>query len=214
MSFFVKRRDLLVAGLGTVVSPFVLAQSSSPAQQVTIDEPVNVVKLMSLSCNVCRATEAFDPVLASAVRTRGGRFVWAPLPTHPEDQQAAKELVYYAARDRGRDFSEAVKDSLYRGVQDKGLPLFDFMQVYTWFMSDIPSYLKDFDSLFKAAQAQGAREALTRAIRLANSTGTRALPHYLVLKGSEVRFSIDPTHPKAPTLTALREELLNKINSL
>lgn len=182
--------------------------------RVHANAPVDVVKLMSLSCSVCLSAESQDKLIVPAVRREGGRFVWAPVPTHPDDEIGAAERTYYAARDLNELFGEAVKMSLYKGIQDQGLELFNFMQILTWLRQDLPQYDSRLEALMKNAQLPGAQRSLVRAVRLAVDSGAKALPCYLVMQSGRVLTTFDPTHPKAPTLTALREEVLAKVAEL
>ena len=76
---------------------------------------VDVVKILSLSCPICYSSETQDAAIASAVFNAGGKFVPAPVPTNAEDS-GEKELIYYAARDRGIAYGETVKRVFYKGL--------------------------------------------------------------------------------------------------
>lgn len=175
---------------------------------------VDVVKIMSFSCSVCLASEAQDKLIYDAVVSQGGQFVWAPVPTREEDKLGAKERVYYASRDVDRRFSERVRASMYKGEQEQGLPLFDFMQVYSWITRDLAEDEKYFDVLFEKAQGNSSREALGRAARLAVNAGSQALPSYVVLRGGELVTVLDPTSVNNSNLTALRELVISRVTEL
>jgi len=173
--------------------------------------PVDVVKVLSFSCSFCRDSEVHDVAIAQAVVEQGGRFVWAPVPTHPEDRFAAKERVYYAARDFNSRLGHAVKQSLYKGTQDQGQVLFDYMPIYAWLVGDIPEYAKELDSVMAQARGPKAQAALQRAVRLTVNAGVDAVPSYVLLRSGRVIEAIDRNHPKAPTLSALRELVIQAV---
>ncbi len=205
------RRAFLVTtllGLASV-SSFVQAQQGAAAPS-----PVDVVKIMSFSCSVCLAAEAQDKPIAAAVRAQGGRFVWAPVPTHPEDKVGARERTYYAARDLNAQLGEAVKTSLYKGSQEQNLPLFDQIQVSSWVLRDLSEHEALLPTLFEKARSQDSAQALGRAIRLAMGAGVQDLPAYLLIQDGKVVANFDPRHPQATGLTALRELVLAKVAEL
>ena len=178
----------------------------------TAADPVDVVKILSFSCSFCRDSEVHDGAIARAAAERGGRFVWAPVPTHPEDRFAAKERVYYAARDMNARLGQAVKQSLYKGTQDQGQVLFDYMPIYAWLVGDIPQHARELDTLIEKARGPESHAALQRAIRLAVNAGVDAVPAYVLLRGGRVVETIDRNHPRAPTLSALRELVIESID--
>lgn len=202
------RRSLIAAIIGCTlgISPLsVLAKSGAR---------IDVVKMLSFHCSYSRASEAFDAAIAEAVASTGGKFVWAPLPAHPENTTGIPEMVYYASRDIGYAFSQKVKDALFRGAQDAGLILFDPVQTRTWLESEMPDEADKISKAMSLALGDVGSTALRRAIVLANNAGTQALPHYIILKNSEVVESYDLQHPKTPTLSALREVVLRRIKEL
>jgi len=173
--------------------------------------PVNVVKILSFSCSFCRDSEVHDTAISRVVQEYGGRFVSAPVPTHPEDFVGAKERVYYAARDIDARLGEAVKQSLYKGTQDQGQLLFDYMPLYAWLSGDIPQFDSKMTELFEKAKASAAQGAMQRAVRLAVSAGVDAVPNYLLLRDGQVIAGYDRVHPQAPTLSALRELVIEAV---
>lgn len=196
-------RRLFTTGLGAA-----LAGVSLPSIGKA---PVDVVKVLSFSCSFCKESEVHDKSIAHAVREGGGRFVWAPVPTHPDDTVGAKERVYYAARDIDQALGEAVKQSLYKGTQDQGQQLFDYLPIYTWLSGDLPAYEKQLNKVFERARSDEALRAMQRAIKLALSAGVDAVPCYLLLRAGTVTANYDRTHPQAPTLSALRELVLGAV---
>lgn len=173
--------------------------------------PVNVVKILSFSCGFCRESEVHDATISRVVGEYGGRFVWAPIPTHPEDFSGAKERLYYAARDIDARLGDAVKNSLYKGTQDQGQVLFDYMPLYAWLTGDLPQFESKMAELFEKAKAPAALGAMQRAIRLALSAGVDAVPNYLLIRDGQVIASYDRVHPQAPTLSALRELVVEAV---
>jgi hypothetical protein len=174
---------------------------------------VDVVKIMSFSCPVCRSAEAQDKPIAQTVSSYGGKFIWAPLPTG-ESLSGAKETVYYASREIPGAMSEAVKQSLYKGVQDMAVPLDDLLQVYVWFQQDMPDGEAKFKPVFDIAQKASARQALGRAAKLATEAGVQSLPAYILLVDNQVAGVLDPTNVSGGSLTALREAVIARIHKL
>lgn len=190
-------------GLGALAASVCLPAASKSA--------IDVVKVLSFSCSFCRDSEVHDIAISRMVQEHGGRFVWAPVPTHPEDFVGAKERVYYAARDMDARLGEAVKQSLYKGTQDQGQLLFDYMPLYTWLSGDLPQFDSKMTELFEKAKGAAAQGAMQRAIRLALAAGVSAVPCYLLLRDGKVVASYDRVHPQAPTLSALRELVIEAV---
>lgn len=201
----------LILGAAVAAS---LASVSSVVSAQERSTTVDVVKILSFSCSVCLASEAQDRPIAAAARAQGGRFVSAPVPTHPEDKIGPRERVYYAARDINSQLGDAVKASMYKGSQEQGLPLYDFVQVYAWLSRDLPEQEAFFTTLFERAKQPQSQEALARALRLALGSGVEALPTYLLIQNGRVVATFDPKHPQASSLTALRELVTEKIEEL
>lgn len=201
----IRRSFLKAALLAGALSGSAWAVSPAPR--------VDVVKIMSLGCPVCRAAEGQDPVMAQTVQGVGGKFVHAPLPTG-ENDTGARERVYYAARDLDPALGAAVKTSLYKGMQDMSVPLTDYMQVYTWLAQDIPQYEPQFGALFQKAQEPAAGTSLSRAARLASSAGVSALPGYVVLVDGQVAALVDSESINSSSMSALREAVLERVKKL
>lgn len=175
---------------------------------------VDVVKIMSLTCPMCRAAEAHDPAIERAVQERGGHFVYAPLPTEAENATGAKERVYYASRDIDATTSAAIKYSLYKGAQDMGIQLTDYIQIYTWLSQDVPQLEPKFGALFEKAQGDAASKALKRAVRLASQAGVGALPAYVIVVDGQVTALLDPPSVPSNSLLTLRDEVIARVRKL
>lgn len=190
----------------------VLAAAALPAW-AQVDPRVDVVKVMSFSCGVCLASEPNDRLISAAVRAAGtGRFVAAPIPSREEDT-GVRERMYYSARDLDAGFGDAVKASLYKGVQDRGLELTDFLQVYSWLQQDLPAYDGQMDALLKAAQGQTSVQSVGRAVKLALSAGVQNFPTYVILVNGQVQTALDPSS-KNNNLSALRDEVIARVEAL
>lgn len=177
------------------------------------DRQIDVVKIMSFSCPICRESEAQDVVIAEKITQEGGRFVFAPVPTVAAEG-FFKELVYYGARTLGGRTADNVKLSLYRGVQDQGISFTDFLQAYVWLQSD-PKYTEQqLQDIFKEAQSANAKAALTRASTLAVRTGVQNLPAYVLIVDGEPHSIVDPTLVPGGSLLSLREEILSRVLKL
>lgn len=197
---------LAVSALAALAALPVQAQSKAPR--------VDVVKIMSLTCPVCRSAEAQDKAIAQVVRDGGGQFVWAPLPTEEEALLGARERVYYAGRTMDPAFGEYLKDALYRGAQDMGIPLNDYLQVYTWLMQDDPSKEGKFHEVIQKAQEPDARGALARAARLAQQAGVSSLPGYIVLVDGRIAALMDPDSVQGNSLIRLRDDVIKAVRTL
>lgn len=199
---------LLRASLLTLA---VLGVSTAQAQVRTRE--IDVVKIMSFSCSVCLAAEAQDRSIAAAVTAKHGKFIWAPVPTQDEDT-GARERTYYAARDLDPALGSYVKASIFKGSQERGLALFDFMQLYSWLQQDLPDQEKQLDALFKRAQAEESAASLRRAIRLALNAGSQGLPSYIILVNGEIKATLDPSSANAGSLSALRDLVISRVDAL
>jgi protein-disulfide isomerase len=147
---------------------------------------VDVVKIMSFSCSYCYSSESHDERISSAVRAQGGRFVSAPVPTHPEDT-GERERVYYAARDISEEFGKKVKAALYRGTQGNGIEMHTFSQTLSWLSQNIGEGLSEqLAQLNQRAYSPEAEAALARAARLAVNAGVDQLPSYILLDGAAI----------------------------
>lgn len=146
---------------------------------ISYAEPVSVVKVLSFGCPVCRAAEAMDSDIGTAVRRGGGKFAYAALPADATNLN--RELAYYAARDLGAE--EAARNSLYKGSQDYGLTFSDPVQAVVWLQDDAGI---NGSQLGGAIGGEPARQALGRAVRLAARAGVQKLPAYLLLRDGEV----------------------------
>jgi hypothetical protein len=175
---------------------------------------VDVVKIMSLTCPVCRSAETHDPAIERAVQEQGGRFVYAPLPTEVENATGAKERVYYASRDLDAGTAALIKSSLYKGAQDMGIQLTDYMQIYTWLSQDVPQLEPKFGPLFEKAQGDAAANSLKRAVRLASQAGVSNLPGYVIVVDGQVTALLDPQSVPGNSLLTLRDEVIARVRKL
>lgn len=183
-----------------IVTAGALALSAVAAQA----EPVSVVKVLSFGCPVCRASEAMDPDIAKAVRSYGGKFVYAAMPLEPGNLN--RELAYYAARDLGAE--EAARASLYKGSQDYGLTFSDPVQAVVWLQDDAGI---DGARLGAAVTGDDARQALGRAVRLAAKAGVQKLPAYLLLRDGEVLAVLSAEGTSS--LFALKKKVVEEIST-
>lgn len=171
--------------------------------------PVHVAKMMLFTCSVCRATEGIDGAITSAIARNGGRFVSAPLPI--DNDYAAQ--YYYAARDVSSGLAAKVKTSLYKAVQDMGIPLDDPFRVLVWLQQDLGTEQGvDWAALMAAAGGSEVSKALGRASRLAQAMGVSSTPGYILLKDNRPLALLDPSSvTPAGSISALRDAVLNKV---
>lgn len=201
------RRTLLKACAATVLAPL---GSLVYAQQLI---PVDVVKVMSFSCSFCYAAESHDRMILVAAGKSGGRFVRAPIPVE-EGASGWRERTYYAARDLDPKLGEAVKESIYRGIQESEVTLNDLTQLYYWFVQDIPAFENRFNALFEKAQAPSSNDALLRAIRLVKNSGVSQLPTYILLSAGAVQATLDSSNSRGTSLPALRDDVIAQIDKI
>ena len=187
----------------------VLSAFSASAQSSAI----TVVKILNFSCPVCRAAESQDAQIeAAAIRTKGV-FVFAPIPS--VEGEYAKERIYYASRKQGKEIEDVVRESLYRGTQDMGLPFLDLIQVVEWLKDDAPKVGIDFEKLAADARSPDATEALGRAASLASRAGSQSLPSYILVQDNQPVSTIDPaTSGKGTSLLNMREEITTRMGRL
>lgn len=214
-----KRRQVLK--LFSAVCATVFAASSQAQESVIAPEgeagsqpSVYVVKIISFACNFCRESEAADKMLITELARENGSLVVAPLDVNSPHPTFAREYVFYAARDFGPRVYEAVKDSLYKGTQDRGLQFAGVAQVIAWLQSDVPDILEaaGWAKLARRAESPSVREALGRAVRLAVGAGVDHLPAYLLLHDGRVMGLYDRGSFPGPAI--LRERLLERVRTL
>jgi hypothetical protein len=200
--------------LKTALTAAVAYSAMSTAFAAGAGPRVDVVKIMSITCPVCRAAETHDSAIERAVVAQGGRFVYAPVPTEPENASGAKERVYYASREFDANTAAAVKYSLYKGAQDMGIQLTDYMKTYTWLSQDVPQLEPKFNQLFEKAQGDEALNSLKRAVRLASEAGVSALPGYVIVVDGRVTALLDPQSVPGNSLLTLRDEVIARVRKL
>jgi len=197
--FGLTRRHVLAALLALAAAPVTLAA-----------DKLVVVKVLSFSCNVCKASESQDGFIRGALRAHGGEFVPAPIPM--SSQNYSRELAYYAARRQGGEIEPKVRASLYQGAQDYGYPLSNDVQVLDWLRFDLDEAL-DHERLAKELRSPETEAAMKRAVRLALSAGAQSLPTYVLLEGSHIVQTFDPSMAgNPPSLTVLRTQVVQAIN--
>lgn len=162
-----------------------LVAVAASAASAGVASPVSIVKVLSFGCPVCRASETHDSDLKLAARLQGGKFAYAAMP--PSREEVARELAYYAARDLG--YEAQARQSLYKGSQDRGLPLSDPIQASVWLQDDIGI---DGSTLTQGITGAKAREALDRALGLAAQGGVQRLPTYLLVRDGVVVATVAP----------------------
>lgn len=189
------------------------AGRSALAQPTPSAKPVDVVKIMSFGCSFCYAAEAHDRMITTAATKTGGRFVRAAIPAE-DGATGWRERTYFAARDLDPAFGDAVKQSIYRGVQESDITLNDLTQLYYWFLQDIPAYEARFNKLFELAQAPAAQEALMRAVRLVKNSGASQLPTYVLLVDGAIQATLDSSNSRGTSLAALRDDVLAQVEKL
>ena len=186
-----------------------LATVLGTAQAAT---PVHIVKFLLFSCPLCRGAEGFDPALSSAAQSTGGRLVHAPLPM--DGDYAAQ--FYYAARDVSRTLEQRVRLSLYKAVQDMGIPMNDAFRVLVWLQQDLGDMESvDWRDLMARTTGTPVSEALARSANLASSMGVTNTPSYVLVQNNRPTALFDPTSvTPANSMSALRDTVINKTKEL
>lgn len=175
------------------------------------EAPINVVKIISFSCNVCRASEAIDPILSTEVRRRGGQFVWAPIPVAESDFLGVKERVYYASRTLDSELSLRVKESMYKASQDVLVPLTTFAQAHSWLTQDLLLDSETAQKIINQAQTPEGLVPLRRAFLLVKEGGISAVPSYLLIKNGKILKSFDMTQSNIKSFSDLRDSILAEL---
>jgi len=202
------RRTLVKGILALGVAASLTPAFAATTQQHTVD----VVKVMAFSCPFCRAAESQDRVIEDAVTSKGGHFVWAPIPTDASES-GAKERVYYASRKVSRAFSDKVKDALYKGIQDMSVQMGAMPQVYAWLQGQLPDATDaQLQSLFDDAQGDDAKQSLARAARIAITAGVNVTPTYVIFVDGRSVASLDPNTVNGGSLSALRDAVIDRVN--
>lgn len=195
------------------VAAAVLAAGLPVAVQANDEKPFYVVKLISFSCNFCRESEVGDALLLQEISRLGGELVAAPLDL-TASAQFVRESVYYASRALGSEVAIAVRDSLYRATQDRGLSFSSVNEVLTWLESDMPErYVAErMSRLGELATRRNVRDAIGRAVNLAVASGSDYLPAYVLLHQGLVVGLYDRESFPQPAI--LRSKLLEHIRTL
>jgi protein-disulfide isomerase len=181
------------------------------ASVASANEPVHVVKFVSVDCSVCRASENLDAPIRSAVEGQGGRFIVAPL---PRGNNEARERFYYALRELGPEIETQVRRSLYRGAQDLGYPLSDAPQTLDWLQNDLASSAIDWKRFLDAVNGGETAAAVERAVQLAVRAGLQVVPAYVLVQNNKILTTLDPKSVQGGELPALREAVLEALRNL
>lgn len=189
----------LLTALFLLVGPLAIAQ-----------EPVHLVKFISFSCSICRASESMDEPIRAAVTERGGRFVVAPIPRGRNDM---RERFYYALRDMGPNVELEVRQSMYRGAQDLGYPLNDAPQVLDWLQTDLHIDGIDWARTLEAVNGEGPAKSVGRAVRLALKAGLQVVPAYVLIQGDKVLATLDAKSATGGDLSSLREAVIAAVRN-
>lgn len=214
----VSRRQMLKVTAVSAISSLSLlgghsfAQKNSPRRKTA---RIDVVKVVSFGCPVSRASEHLDARIQEELRRYGGKFVFSPFPAEADakdDNSGARERVYFASRAFGPFAEQKIRTSLFKGVQDMGLPLNDYMQVFTWLSRDVPELSTKYADIFRQAQEDKARESLSKTAYLAQMSGASALPGYIILVNGEVKTVIGPDDVPGGALPKVRDLVISTIH--
>lgn len=171
---------------------------------------VDIVKIMSFSCQVCAASESADPILEREVAKTGGRFISAPIPTVDTDT-GAKEAFYYAARNLDSNFGKAVKREFYSAIQEKGISLDSKEAILSLLQRRLPDYDNLFDQAFSSAELPATRNSIGKAFSLAKQVNATDTPTYILLVNGEITYSTSVVENKGSVVDT-KNTLLNQIS--
>lgn len=170
---------------------------------------VSVVKVMNFSCQYCKASEAMDMPIRTAVQLAGGKMVYAAMPAD-ESSDGSREKMYYAARAKWPAMEPRIRESLYKGAQDLGYPLATATQTAEWLSTDLADLNYDWVSLAPSSATGEAEQAYMRAIRLAVQAGVQVLPAYVVVRDGQVQQTLD-VDSAGGTYSGLRQAVLDAV---
>lgn len=174
---------------------------------------IDIVKIMSLSCSFCYSAESFDPYLENVAKSKGGKFVYAPVPSFETDT-GLKEQVYYAGRDLDKNIGPAIKKSLYKGAIDMGISLNTPVQIYTWLVRDSGIDESVLTSVLNKAEEPAAKQSLARAVGLAVSGNVTSLPTYIILKDGRIAAVVDSSTSTKGSVSSIKDEVISKVKEL
>ena len=191
-------------GLVLLSLPFT---SGAWAQAAQPSDPVNVVKLVSFDCPVCRASELIDGPIKAQVTSGGGQFDFAPL---PRGKNEAREDFYYAMRSLSPDTEQQVRTLLFSGSQDYGYPLMTAAETLDWLKSNLTSPSINWNPILTAVNNGTAHAAVLRAVGIAIQAGVTVVPTYILIRGNHILDTLDP-NSVGGQLSSLRDAVLTAL---
>lgn len=190
----------------------VLGVALSAALPAFAAKRVDVVKVMSFSCQVCAASEAIDGAVQLETTKVGGRFIPAPLPTRDEDS-GYKERFYFAARNVDAGFGERVKKAIYRSVQERGISVDSEANMLSMLQQELPNDVALYDKAFLGAREKASADSVGKAYLLSQQVGATDTPTYIYLVNGELSGSTS-AKDVGGSMTQLRQAITDMIKKL
>lgn len=206
-------RRMVLKGLAGAFPLLLTLGSSALAASAQRTGPVDVVEVLNFACPHCRAAEAVDGSIKSAVEAQGGKFIWAPIPVLKSDSGEA-EIEYYAARDLSPDFAQAFKASMYKGAQDMQIVLQTPMDIYTWTQQDMPNYTSLLSQMFQVSKDPKYRDSVGKALLLAQQSGVTLLPGYIFVRDNTVVGMVDRATAGSDSPVVIQRAVLAELKKL
>ena len=186
----------------------VQAQESLPGISLSPKqgESLTVVMLANFKCgNSGQANFQVDRVRESCLKAKIG-FRFAPV--SPEAHSPWPDRIYYTVRDFYPAAETLVRNALFDGMQNKGLPFESMSQVLAYFMnSSIDAEAIKLDPAFDLAKIASVCSGdeiefiRSKAARLGALCERTILPVFLWIKNGEIAKELSPEdHPSIPTL--------------
>lgn len=208
------RRQFLKAGLALVTagaSPaLVRAQSAGDLLLLT------VVELANFYCSRCYAVNAFFGDMQRVSYDAQIDLLFAPMSWN--DQSEWPTRVYYAARDVYPRLEPLVRDGIFAGIHQDGLPFESLSQVGAYLdrqgiFEQARVQYPDFDwmRIATVADSDEPMYAQARAVRLVEVSGIEEVPAFLWIGDSRVIRVL--AADQLPEPRALSTQILNQLRS-
>lgn len=162
------------------VTAFAFAAVSNTA---SADQRPALVEIANFDCPYCYAINKHHPRIKRAAERAGMRFVYAPVPSSSDYENAWRERAYYAARHLP-GMEKAVRDALLQ-TQEAPRPVRSLDEVTAWLDLMIPQVRwRDFANDHVAAT--NTTGVIERSVRLALAAGADSFPSFLIVSSQGV----------------------------
>lgn len=186
----------------------ILGGSLFPFLARAAQNPVNVVKIISFDCAICRASNDMDGPIKSTVEQYGGIFDIAPIPRVDTDW---RERFYYVLRQYGPSVEKQVRDSFFAGSQEYNYPLMDIPEILDWLEENTRLPGVNWNSVLQQVKSPQSLKPINRAVALVAKAGVRMTPTYILIRNGRVLNAYDIDSVPNENLSSLRETVLNAV---